>query len=197
MKKFLIFTFPFIVIVLIICSYEISNKESDEDVNAANVEQLKKDLIFNFFEDFQKSNDGWTKTTTGHQMLVKAFEKKMISELDFAKSCASYNMMTKHRFNSIRNSASISSYDKSDGEEGEVKAFDIIIEIPLIKPLYNGQKTIKVKYEIISTIPSTIEEHWKPYIDNVNYCGKFDSYLKSEYDGILNLGCYILTRKDS
>ena len=57
------------------------------------------------------------------------------------------------------------------------------------------KKTISVKYEIINTIPSTIEEHWKPYIENVNYCGTIDSFLKNTYDGTLDLGCYIVTKK--
>ena len=57
------------------------------------------------------------------------------------------------------------------------------------------KKTISVKYEIINTIPSTIEEHWKPYIENVNYCGTIDSFLKNTYDDTLDLGCYIVTKK--
>ena len=151
-------------------------------------------IVNNFFKNFQEKNDGWTKTEKGHKKLVAAFKKKITTDIEFAKACASYNTSLEYD-NSIANSESISSYNKNDGEEGEIKAFDFVIDVQLIKPLYNGQKTISVKYEIISTIPSTVEEHWKPYIKNVNYCSTFDSFLKNSYDGTLNLGCYIVTNK--
>ena len=151
-------------------------------------------IVDNFFKNFQEKNDGWTKTEKGHKKLVAAFKKKITTDIEFAKACASYNTSLEYD-NSIANSESISSYNKDDGEEGEIKAFDFVIDVQLIKPLYNGQKTISVKYEIISTIPSTVEEHWKPYIKNVNYCSTFDSFLKNSYDGTLNLGCYIVTNK--
>ena len=151
-------------------------------------------IVDNFFKNFQEKNDGWTKTEKGHKKLVAAFKKKITTDIEFAKACASYNTSLEYD-NSIANSESISSYNKDDGEEGEIKAFDFVIDVQLIKPLYNGQKTISVKYEIISTIPSTVEEHWKPYIKNVNYCSTFASFLKNSYDGTLNLGCYIVTNK--
>ena len=163
----------------------------DEDYAELDGNQTTVD---NFFKDFQEKNDGWTKTEKGHKKLVAAFKKKITTDVEFAKACASYNTSSEYS-NSIANSESISSYDKGDGEEGEIKAFDFVIDVQLIKPLYNGQKTISVKYEIISTIPSTAEEHWKPYIKNVNYCSTFDSFLKNSYDGTLNLGCYIVTNK--
>ena len=151
-------------------------------------------IVDNFFKNFQEKNDGWTKTEKGHKKLVAAFKKKITTDIEFAKACASYNTSLEYD-NSITDSESISSYSRDDGEEGELKAFDFIIDVQLIKPLYNGQKTISVKYEIISTIPSTVEEHWKPYIKNVNYCSTFASFLKNSYDGTLNLGCYIVTNK--
>ena len=151
-------------------------------------------IVDNFFKNFQEKNDGWTKTEKGHKKLVAAFKKKITTDIEFAKACASYNTALEYD-NSITDSESISSYSRDDGEEGELKAFDFIIDVQLIKPLYNGQKTISVKYEIISTIPSTVEEHWKPYIKNVNYCSTFASFLKNSYDGTLNLGCYIVTNK--
>lgn len=87
-------------------------------------------------------------------------------------------------------------FNQDDGEEGEIKAFDFVINVDLIKPLYNGQKKISVKYEIISTIPSTIEEHWRPYVEKANYCSTFDSFLKNGYEATLDLGCYIVTFKE-
>lgn len=164
---------------------------ADEDYAELDGNQI---IVDNFFKDFQEKNDGWTKTEKGHKKLVAAFKKKITTDIEFAKACASYNTALEYD-NSIANSESISSYDKDDGEEGEIKAFDFVIDVQLIKPLYNGQKTISVKYEIISTIPSTVEEHWKPYIKNVNYCSTFASFLKNSYDGTLNLGCYIVTNK--
>ena len=152
-------------------------------------------IVDNFFKNFQEKNDGWTKTEKGHKKLVAAFKKKITTDIEFAKACASYNTSLEYD-NSIANSESISSYNKDDGEEGEIKAFDFVIDVQLIKPLYNGQKTIKVKYEIISAIPSTVELHLIPYIENVNYCSTATPFLQNLYDdGILNLGCYIITNK--
>lgn len=146
-------------------------------------------IIDNFFKDFQEKNDGWIKTYKGHKKLVAAFKKKMTTDIEFAKACADNTGWC------IVASESIAPYEKNDGEEGELKAFDFVIDMPLIKPLYNGQKKIKVKYEIISAIPSTVEDHDEPYIKNVNYCSTFDSFLKNSYDATLNLGCYIITNK--
>lgn len=152
-------------------------------------------LVDAFFKDFQEKNDGWTKTEAGHQKLVEAFKQKITTDIQFAKACACYD--TEYEYtNSIKASETISSYSKDDGEEGEIKAFDFVINVDLVKPLYNGQKTISVKYEIISTIPSTIEEHWRPYVEKANYCSTFDSFLKNGYEATLDLGCYIVTFKE-
>ena len=158
------------------------------------VNEYEKTVVSNVFEDFKEKNDGRNKQEKRKKKVVAAFKKKITTDIEFAKACASYNTALEYD-NSITDSESISSYSRDDGEEGELKAFDFIIDVQLIKPLYNGQKTISVKYEIISTIPSTVEEHWKPYIKNVNYCSTFASFLKNSYDGTLNLGCYIVTNK--
>ena len=153
------------------------------------------ELVDAFFKDFQEKNDGWTKTDAGHKKLVKAFEEKMTTDIEFEKACACYNTTYEYS-NPIKDSESISAYSKDDGEEGEIKAFDFVIDVKLIKPLYNGQKEITVKYEIISTIPSTIEEHWRPYVEKSNFCSTFDPFQKNSYNGTLDLGCFLVTYKD-
>lgn len=151
-------------------------------------------IIDDFFIDFQEKNDGWTKTEQGHKKLVAAFKKKMTTDIEFAKACASFNSSEYNK--SIVDLKSKGVYEKADGEEGELVAFDYVIVMPLIKPLYNGDETIFVKYEIISAIPSTVELHLIPYIENVNYCSTATPFLQNLYDdGILNLGSYILTNK--
>ena len=151
-------------------------------------------IIDNFFKDFQEKNDGWIKTYKGHKKLVAAFKKKMTTDIEFAKACASFNSSEYNK--SIVDLKSKGVYEKADGEEGELVAFDYVIVMPLIKPLYNGDETIFVKYEIISAIPSTVELHLIPYIENVNYCSTATPFLQNLYDdGILNLGSYILTNK--
>lgn len=151
-------------------------------------------IIDDFFKDFQEKNDGWTKTEQGHKKLVAAFKKKMTTDIEFAKACASFNSSEYNK--SIVDLKSKGLYEKADGEEGELVAFDYVIVMPLIKPLYNGDETIFVKYKIINTIPSTVEVHFTPYIENVNYCSTATPFLQNLYDdGILNLGSYILTNK--
>ena len=174
--------------------YEVTDSDSALAV-AQESPSANNALVDAFFKDFQEKNDGWTKTEAGHQKLVEAFKQKITTDIQFAKACACYD--TEYEYtNSIKASETISAYNKDDGEEGEIKAFDFVINVDLIKPLYNGQKTISVKYEIISTIPSTIEEHWRPYVEKANYCGTFDSFLKNGYEATLDLGCYIVTLKE-
>ena len=179
------------------CQNKVNKDVKNTNINSVTMveEAPKKYIVDAFFKDFQEKNDGWTKTVEGHKKLADAFKEKFVSDLDFAKACATYNTIYKHSA-PIRRSSSITSYSKKSGEEGEIKSFDFVIDVDLIKPLYNGQKKISVKYEIINTIPSTVEEHWKPYVKNANYSNVFDSYLKSSYDATLNLGCYIITEKE-
>ena len=190
-----------IIIFSIVACQPNGNSNSSNELDSVAVtptdlstEQVK--IVDAFFQDFQEKNDGWTKTTAGHKKLAKAFKEKFVSDLEFAKACASYNTEYQYVDNPIVISESIAPYSKKNGEEGEIKAFDFIINVKLIKPLYNGQKEISVKYEIISCIPSTVEEHWRPYVKNANYSNTFDSFLKNSYDATINLGCYIVADKE-
>ena len=198
MKKSLIPIFTFLLAVLLLSSCQGNSRTENASTDSVAVDEAtlaSVDIVNNFFTEFQKANDGWTKTEEGHAKLVKAFEEKMTSDVDFAKAIASYNTGSKY-YNNIRQDDSISSYNKDDGEEGEIKAFEFVIPVKLIKPLYNGQKEIEVSYEIISAIPSTVEEHWRPYITNANHCATFDPYFKSHRDGVLNLGSFVVIKKD-
>jgi len=199
MKKiFYLFIFELLALPFVSCQQRSNNPVSSvvDSVAVEPVSMGKTEIVDAFFKDFQEKNDGWTKTEAGHKKLAEAFKKKITSDIDFAKACATYNTEYQYTDNPITRSESISPYSKDDGEEGEIKAFDFVIKVKLLKPLYNGQKEISVKYEIINTIPSTIEEHWRPYVEQANFCDVFNPFLKSNYDATLNLGCYIITKKD-
>ena len=199
MRKICIAIVAIVALPFISCQNSNKNPANIEEDSVMVVSDDEKSaaIVNSFFQEFQKNNDAWMKTTEGQNKLVKAFEEKMTTDVEFAKACASYNTHSHYDMGfPVRDSGTISAYDKADGEEGEIKAFDMVISIDLIKPLYNGQKEIRVKYEIISTIPSTVEEHWRPYVDNVNYCSKFNTFLKNKYDATLDLGCYIVTKND-
>lgn len=198
MKNFLSSVFSLLMAIVLLSScqgnYRTGNASADS-VAVAGITSASVDIVDKFFTEFQQANDGWTKTKEGQNKLVKAFEEKMISDVDFAKAVASYNTEFEYD-NSIRQDDSISPYGKGDGEEGEIKAFEFVIPVKLVKPLYNGQKKIEVSYEIISAIPSTIEEHWRPYTANVNHCATFDPYFNSQRNGVLNLGSFVVIKKD-
>lgn len=195
MKKLLFGTLTIVSLTLVGCDTSTRNSNLD----SASVEEVavineSPAIVEEFFTKFQEGNDGWTKTEEGQKKLVKAFEEEMKSNIEFAKAVASYE--TEYQYSTkIRKDDSISSYEKEDGEEGEVKAFEFIIPVKLIKPLYNGQKEIEVSYEIISMIPSTVEEHWRPYVANANFVDTFSPYFKSKREGVLNLGCFVVTNK--
>lgn len=203
MKKIIYFAILAICLVTIASCNQTQNQTgSTESLDSISVEvgeatTNNTDVVDAFFKEFQENNDGWTKTEQGHKKLADAFKKRITSDITFAKACASYNTQSQYSTdNPITTSETISPYSKKDGEEGEIKAFDFVIKVNLIKPLYNGQKEISVKYEIINMIPSTVEEHWRPYVDNANYCDVFDPFLKNSYDATLNLGCYVITNKE-
>lgn len=195
MRKFQPLILLTLVTVLYGCHGGASSASSNDAVNVSEIIDPSQEIVEQFFAEFQQNNEDWTKTTEGHEKLTKAFEEKMTSDIDFAKAIASYSTEFEYDKN-IRKDDSISPYSKDNGEEGEIKAFEFVIPVKLIKPLYNGQKEIEVSYEIISTIPSTVEEHWRPYTKNVNYCATFSPYFNTNRDGVLNLGSFILTKKD-
>ena len=192
MPKYLI---SVILLITMLCSCQGGSSSTKSLADCIDSMRKEQEMIDLFFTQFQEENDGWTKSIEGHEKLKKAFEDKMTSDIVFAKAIASYGTNSEYR-NRIRKHESITSYNKDNGEEGEIKAFEFVIPVELTKPLYNGQKEIEVSYEIISTIPSTIEEHWRPYVDNANYCSTFDSYFNSSRSGVLNLGSFVITRKD-
>ena len=166
-----------------------SNEVEEVSIEKETIQSQYVDIVNEFFTQFQQLNDGWTKTLEGHNKLKKAFAKKMTEDLAFAKSFIQQSRIVA--------SESMSSYSKENGEDGELKTFDLFFTLHLLKPLYNGQKEIKLKYELFSTIPSTIENHRRPYVSNANYCATFHPFLNNQYDGALDLGCFIITKKEN
>ena len=158
-----------------------------EEAEAVESEAVQTNLFDKWFADFQEENPHWTRTTEGHKKLTKAFEKEMKSNLEFAKSVCLDKVFT---------SECISSYDRKDGEHGGIWSFVFRKTVTLKNPLYNGQTEVELAYEIFSTIPAT-EPHERPYLENVNYSDKFNPYHDINYSGTLNLGSYIVTKKDN
>lgn len=176
--------------MMVSCANGNKSAASVTDVDSVFVtkgtETVETDLFDKWFIDFQEENPHWTRTTEGHEKLTKAFEKEMKSNLEFAKSVCQDKAFI---------SECISSYDRKDGEHGGIWSFVFIKNVTLKNPLYNGQTEVELAYEIFSTIPAT-EPHERPYLKNVNYSDKFNSYHDINYSGTLNLGSYIVTKKD-
>lgn len=143
-------------------------------------------LFDKWFEEFQEVNPHWTQTTEGHQKLTDAFKEKMTSDLEFAKSVCKCDVFT---------SECITSYERKDGEYGGIWSFVFKKTVTLKNPLYNGQKEVDLAYEIFSTIPATAS-HDRPYLENVNYSDTFNPYHDINYSGTLNLGSFIVTKKE-
>lgn len=160
--------------------------ESTESNEISSQAEVSSNSFEEWFYEFQEANPHWTQTTEGQQKLVNAFKNEMISNLDFAKSICMKKVFV---------SECITSYDREDGEYGGVWAFVIRFPAKLKNPLYNGQTDIDLACEIISMIPSTAP-HDKPYTANANYSDTFGSYHKIDYPGTLNLGSYVVTKKD-
>lgn len=158
----------------------------EDEVDETVSEAAETNLFDKWFDEFQEANPHWTRTTEGHKKLTNAFKKEMTSNLEFAKSVCMDKVFT---------SECISSYDRKDGEHGGIWSFVFRKNVTLKNPLYNGQKEVELAYEIFSTIPAT-EPHERPYLENVNYLDSFNPYHDINYSGTLNLGSYIVTKKD-
>lgn len=159
-----------------------------EDEVENNVSEVVETNLFDkWFDEFQEANPHWTRTTEGHKKLINAFKKEITSNLEFAKSVC---------MDKVFISDCISSYDKEDGEHGGIWSFVFRKTVTLKNPLYNGQTEVELAYEIFSTIPAT-EPHEHPYLENVNYSDSFNPYHDINYSGTLNLGSYIVTKKDN
>ena len=184
-----------LVLSMLLCNCQsVPNQTTSKEVEGVIIEQENIqpqhiDIVDEFFTQFQQQNEGWTKTLDGHNKFKESFTKKMTKDIAFAKSFIQQSR--------IVDSESMSSYSKENGEEGELKTFDLFFTLHLLKPLYNGQKEIELKYELFSTIPSTIENHKRPYVNNANYCATFHPFLNNQYDGTLDLGCFIITKKEN
>lgn len=181
----------FFIIAVLMLSLATECVDSNRSVKDGVKKIVTKPTMEFFFKKFQEGYPDWYESKEGKDSLKKAFEERMLNDIEFAKVAASYrtdNNIT----GSIFASESISPYKKNDGEEGEVKAFKFKYDIPLKKPLYTGEKEIGIQYEIISLIPSTEENHKKPYITNINDCKKFDPYIESRYADAIDLGSYII-----
>ena len=169
---------------------EILDKDSisiSEEVENSVGKDDKINLFDKWFEEFQEANPHWTRTTEGHKKLTNAFKKEMTSNLEFAKSVCMDKVFT---------SDCISSYDRKDGEHGGIWSFVFRKTVTLRNPLYNGQTEVYLAYEIFSTIPATAS-HEHPYLENVNNSNTFNPYHDINYSGTLNLGSYIVTKKDN
>lgn len=158
----------------------------EDEAEEAVSEAVQTNLFDKWFDEFQEANPHWTRTTEGHKKLTNAFKKEMTSNLVFAKSVCMDKVFT---------SDCISSYDRKDGEHGGIWSFVYRKTVTLKNPLYNGQTEVELAYEIFSTIPAT-EPHERPYLENVNYSDSFNPYHDINYSGTLNLGSYIVTKKD-
>lgn len=186
MKKFLFFVFVALTIGL--SSGCVDPKRSVKD----GVEKVVvKPSMDSFFKDFQENYADWYETKEGQDSLRKAFEERMLNDIEFAKVAASYRT-DYDMIGSIFASESMFPYKKNDGEYGEVKAFKLGYKIPLKKPLYNGEKKIGIQYEIINLIPSTEENHKKPYIENANDVKIFSPFINKSFDDAIDLGTYFL-----
>ena len=141
--------------------------------------------FYEWFDAFQERNPHWTRSKECHNKLISEFKKKMLSDLDFAKEFEYGYAIT---------SECISSYERPNGEYGGIWAHVIRINVKLLNPLYNGQDEVELICEIISTIPAK-ENHISPYTTNANYVNTFDQYHDMDYDGALNLGTFIITKK--
>lgn len=197
MKRVVYFRLLGCMIILMGTSCTNGNKQAAETVDVDSVlvtekaeegviEVAETNLFNKWFEEFQEANPHWTRTTEGHKKLTDAFKKEMKSNLEFAKSVCMDKVFT---------SECITSYDRKDGEHGGIWSFVFRKTVTLKNPLYNGQKEVDLAYEIFSTIPAT-EPHEHPYLANVNYSETFDPYHDINYSGTLNLGSYIVTKKD-
>lgn len=128
-------------------------------------------IVAHWFRDFQTENPEWVKTPEIN-VLAKAFEEKMVSDLNFAIACTrvtGYDDGVGGFGSVIKDKSLLCSYTMDGSDEyGETLAFQYVLQLQLEKPLPSGGKDIYIEYEIVNNVPATIENHDYPYIDSVN-----------------------------
>ena len=160
----------------------------------------------NWFTQFENNNPNWLENKNGIEILRKAFNEKMSSDIRFVK----YLMLTEKKSEyekytenkpEILLSESIGKFTHGD-EIGEMKVFLMYITVKLTKPLYNGQDEINIYYEIVNFIPSTEKNHripytGDPYVNNVDTCiiSNGDPYFNDRNVSKKIIGIYLVGNK--
>ena len=142
-----------------------------DSVAVAETTTSSYDVVNEFFTSFQQANDGWTKTEEGHDKLKKAFEEKMTTDVEFAKAIASYETESQYG-NRIRKDDSISSYNKEDGEEGEIKALtkELLGKVNSkdVRYTHTNKYTLFAYPKVYGNITSIIDQNNFENIDSFN-----------------------------
>ena len=148
-----------------------------------------------WFNDYQRKNPDWLKEKDGMKKLRKSFEEKMTSNINFAIE-TSYDFSYLYENGCQRifyNTSMAAVFDENYNEDGELKSFKFKVTLDLLKPMYNGKRTIDFTYEIFNVIPASIENHEEPYLKKINHCQIIDPYLTSGNDN--SLGSFIISYK--
>lgn len=165
-------------------------------------------MLQKFMNDFTENNPYWWSTPDGEEKLKKAFEEKMTSDIEFARTASRgikdtpfLSRPNRH----VRNDFFINDYTHKDEngkviEYGERRTFILITGIRLKERLSNGDKIMYITYSVTTDIPAKYNKRYKIYVDNVNTCtvDKKHTYEVLRYRSryTVHIGDFILSNKE-
>ena len=165
-------------------------------------------MLQKFMDDFTENNPYWWCTPDGEEKLKKAFEEKMTSDIEFARTASRgikdtpfLSRTNRH----VRNNFFIGDYTRKDEngkviEYGERRTFILITGIRMKECLSNGDKIIYITYSVTTDIPAKYAKRYKIYVDNVNTCtvDKKHTYEPLRYRSryTVHIGDFILSNEE-
>lgn len=181
-------TFTAGAFTLILCACNPSKTKVLQDSIAYEPMEVssKTSLYQEWLNDYQEKNPQWYKTEKDKRAFVKAFEKNIVSNIDFAKSVCDDNR------SKIVNKEYISGNDEGD----KLYAFEYKVKFYLPVPIPDGSaegvSCISMRYGIMSLIPRNVSTEY-PYTGDANYAERFDKHVPDRWK--LEMGTYFVGNK--
>lgn len=198
--KRLIFILVFVIVNLFIftsCNLQTGKNLSEND--SIIFVTFPSEYYQKWFTNFENQNPNWLDQDNGIQQLNASFDSMMINDLNFAK-CVITDASS---YGSSKYNSSVLTYESLGGgkdtitnEKWEMVVFLMSLEVELKEPLYNGDETITLYYEVINPIPNTEKYHFIPYTNEVDTCIKLkDIYFNDRVISEKIIGSYIVGKK--
>ena len=158
-------------------------------------------------DEFEQNNPAWFNSKEGPQLLKEKFDSLMLNDSIFYISAImddwyygyDDNYNRKELNVDVQLHETLGKYtNDSINDFGEVAAFVMSIKFKLSQQMYDGKDEYEFMYEVINKIPSTADDHMKPYIEDIDTCVKTNDgpkYFINRYYSDEIISAFIISSK--